>query len=153
MNQRFFKSGSILISLLLVGVLSFCQNKISGEVTNENGDGLERATVQIKGTSTNVITDAKGRYILSSEQKFPWKILVSYTSYLGREFTVSKEGVFNFSLSEYASLGSVTIVGTRGRPRSDVNRPVPVDILSSKELQNTGQIELGATTSVCFPIL
>ena len=151
MNQRFFKSGSILISLLLVGVLSFCQNKISGEVTNENGDGLERATVQIKGTSTNVITDAKGRYILSSEQKFPWKILVSYTSYLGREFTVSKEGVFNFSLSEYASLGSVTIVGTRGRPRSDVNRPVPVDILSSKELQNTGQIELGQQLQFVSP--
>jgi len=40
-------------------------------------------------------------------------------------------------------LGDVTVVGSRGRPRTDVERPSPVDVLSAKELQATGQTDLG----------
>ena len=145
-RQRF-----VLVPLLLINLFALSQNKIKGTVTDENGNALERATLQIKGTSTSTITDARGGYMLSNEQKFPWTVLVSYTSYVGKEFTVSKEGVYNFSLTEFVSLGGVTIVGTRGKPRTDVNRPVPVDIISAKELQNTGQIELGQQLQFASP--
>jgi iron complex outermembrane receptor protein len=61
--------------------------------------------------------------------------------------------VYSISLTDFISLGGVTIVGTRGKQRTDVNRPVPVDILSAKELQNTGQIELGQQLQFASPSL
>ena len=151
MNHKLFLSGFILTSFLLVSIISFSQNKITGTVTDENENGLEGATLQIKGTSISTIADASGRYTLNNDQQFPWTILVSHIRYLGKEFTVSKMGAYDFSLTEFISLGGVTIVGTRGKPRTDVNRPVPVDILSSKELQNTGQIELGQQLQFASP--
>jgi iron complex outermembrane receptor protein len=77
MSCKIFFAGFFLMSLLLVSIFSFSQNKINGTVTDENGNGLEKATVQLKGTSTSVITDARGRYVLSNEMNFPWTIVVS----------------------------------------------------------------------------
>ncbi len=151
MEQQKNLSVFILSVFLLTCALSFSQNKISGTVTDENGNALDGATLQIKGTSSSTATDAKGGYSLSSNQQFPWTILASHASYVSKEFTVSKPGVHDFSLTEFATLGGVTIVGTRGKSRTDVNRPVPVDIISSKELQNTGQIELGQQLQFASP--
>lgn len=151
MKHKFLFSLIFLTTLLLISVLSFSQNKINGTVTDENGNALQGATVQIKGTSISTVADAKGRYFLSNEQNFPWTVLVSHTSYQSKEFSVSKRGIHDLILTEFVSLGGVTIVGTRGKARTDVNRPVPVDILSAKELQNTGQIELGQQLQFASP--
>lgn len=142
MNQQKFTLKLFLILLLHLPILSFSQNRINGTIRDENGNSLEGATLQLKGTSTGAVADEKGQYLLSSDQKFPWMIVVSHVSYAAKEFTVSQEGVQNFSLMVLISLTGVTIVGTRGEQRTDVNRPVPIDILSFRELQNTGQIEL-----------
>jgi iron complex outermembrane receptor protein len=40
-------------------------------------------------------------------------------------------------------LSDVVVVGSRGLPRTDVERPSPVDVLNAKELQATGQVDLG----------
>ena len=40
-------------------------------------------------------------------------------------------------------LVTVTVVGSRGLPRTDVERPVPVDIVMGRELLTTGQTDLG----------
>ena len=151
MHPQKNKQGFILIPLLFINIFAFGQNKINGSVTDANGNGLEKATLQIKGTAISMITDAMGRYTLSSETNFPWTVVVNYAGYRAYEFSVSREGLYNFSLTDYISLGGVTIVGTRGKPRTDVNRPVPVDILSAKELQNTGQIELGQQLQFASP--
>ena len=151
MNYKLFLSGFFLTIFLLVSILSFSQNKINGTVKDENKNGLEGATLQIKGTSISTVADASGRYSLSNDQQFPWTILVSHTRYLSNEFAISTTGVYDFSLTEFVSLGGVTIVGTRGKPRTDVNRPVPVDILSSNELQSTGQIEIGQQLQFASP--
>ncbi|MEO7523643.1 MAG: TonB-dependent receptor [Ferruginibacter sp.] len=151
MKHNVFLSSFFLSTFLFISVLSFSQAKINGTVTDENGDLLEGATLQVKGTSASTVADSKGRYTLSSEQKFPWTILVGHTSYQGKEFSISKQGVHDFSLTEIVSLGGVTLVGTRGKARTDVNRPVPVDIFSAKELQSTGQTELGQQLQFASP--
>lgn len=151
MNQQEFTLKLLLLLLLHLPILSFSQNKINGTIRDENGKALEGATLQLKGTSTGAVADEKGQYQLSSEQKFPWTIIVSYVSYTGASFAVSQEGVQNFNLTDLISLTGVTIVGTRGEQRTDVNRPVPIDILSFRELQNTGQIELGQQLQFASP--
>lgn len=42
-----------------------------------------------------------------------------------------------------SELVTVTVIGSRGLPRTDVERPVPVDIVSGRELLTTGQTDLG----------
>ena len=43
------------------------------------------------------------------------------------------------------------VVGSRGKPRTDVDRPVPVDVLTSTELKATGQTDLGQQVQFTSP--
>ena len=151
MNRQKVHGGFIFLLMLFIGGSSFSQNKITGTVSDESGSVLEGVTLQIKGTSIGTVADVRGRYVLSNAMNFPWTIVVSHSGYAGKELTISKQGVYNLSLSGFVQLGNVTIVGTRGKPRTDVNRPVPVDIISARELQNTGQIELGQQLQFASP--
>lgn len=151
MRQQKIVCGLIMILLLHIGVFSFSQNQIKGIITDESGSPLEKVTVSIQGTQSSTLADENGNYSLSNEKPFPWTIVVSYAGYTEQKFPVSKAGVYNLTIARSGSLQNVTIVGTRGKPRSDVNRPVPVDILSSKDLQNTGQTELGQQLQFASP--
>lgn len=141
----------MILLFLLLNISSFSQNKINGTITGANGSALEGSTLQLKGTSVGTVTDANGKYILSSKKDFPWMIVVSNAGFVTKEFIVSNTGDYDFTLTERILLGNITIVGTRGKERTDINRPVPVDILSAKELQNTGQTELGQQLQFASP--
>ncbi|MEY2942306.1 MAG: hypothetical protein RLY97_320, partial [Pseudomonadota bacterium] len=53
--------------------------------------------------------------------------------------------------AEQEDTGAITVIGSRGKPRSDVNRPVPVDIVSTAELRATGQTDLGQQIQFTSP--
>ena len=46
---------------------------------------------------------------------------------------------------------SITVIGSRGKPRTDVDRPVPVDIVSTEDLAATGQTDLGQQIQFTSP--
>ena len=46
---------------------------------------------------------------------------------------------------------AITVVGSRGKPRTDVDRPVPVDVVNSEELAATGQTDLGQQVQFTSP--
>jgi iron complex outermembrane recepter protein len=50
-----------------------------------------------------------------------------------------------------AEVETVTVIGSRGKPRTDVERPVPVDVLSSSELKITGQTDLAQQVQFTSP--
>lgn len=45
----------------------------------------------------------------------------------------------------------IVVVGSRGKPRTDVERPVPVDVVSSEDLRLTGQTDLGQQVQFSSP--
>ena len=45
----------------------------------------------------------------------------------------------------------MTVVGSRGKPRSNLERPVPVDAISVREINATGQIDLGQALHFVAP--
>ncbi len=47
--------------------------------------------------------------------------------------------------------GDITVIGSRGKPRTDVERPVPVDVVSAPELRATGQTDLGQMVQFTSP--
>ena len=45
----------------------------------------------------------------------------------------------------------ITVIGSRGKARTDVDRPVPVDVVNSAELVGTGQTDLGQMVQFTSP--
>lgn len=76
-------------ALLLCCVLSFAQQKsVSGRITDEKGDPVPFATVQIKGTKNAVVADANGYFNVNL--KSGTTLIISATGFSAKE--VSPEG-------------------------------------------------------------
>ncbi|MDZ7934267.1 MAG: TonB-dependent receptor, partial [Emticicia sp.] len=115
---------------------------ITGKVTSEKGEALPGVNVLVKGTKRGVSTDGDGNYKINADKGEVLQF--SFIGYQNNEITVGESNVINVSLKESASqLSEVVVIGSRGQPRTDVERPVPVDVLNAKELQATGQVDLG----------
>ncbi len=50
-----------------------------------------------------------------------------------------------------AEADSITVIGSRGKPRTNVDRPVPVDVVAAEELNSTGQTDLGQQMQFTSP--
>jgi len=124
---------------------------ITGKVTDIDGEGLIGANVIVKGaTSTGTITDFDGNYELSAPDDAT-TLVFSYTGYQDKEVAINNQTVINVTLLEGVELESITVVGSRGKARTDVDRPVPVDVVSAKELKATGQTDLGQQVQFTSP--
>ncbi|MFK7982761.1 MAG: TonB-dependent receptor plug domain-containing protein, partial [Saprospiraceae bacterium] len=119
-------------------------------MTDNGGEGLIGANILIKGSSTGTITDFDGNYELSVPDDAT-TLVFSYTGYTDKEVAINGQTVINVILSEGVDLESITVVGSRGKPRTDVDRPVPVDVVNAKELQATGQTDLGQMVQYSSP--
>jgi len=126
MSHKNFVVSLSLTLLISFSIPTFSQNKVSGSITDEEGSPLVGVTVQLKTTSTTTITDSKGYYSLEENKGFPWTLVISYAGLQTKEVKVSRAGDYNIQLANKGVLQNITILGTRGKPRSDVNRPVPV---------------------------
>lgn len=48
-------------------------------------------------------------------------------------------------------MDAITVIGSRAKPRTDVERPVAIDVVSATELRSTGQIDLGQQVQFTSP--
>ncbi len=115
---------------------------VSGVVKDEKGEPTPGVSVTIKGTAKGVITDIDGKFSIEADAGST--LVFSSVGYIKQEVTVTKDmPSLNITLKEdLATLGEVTVIGSRGKARTDVDRPVPVDVLNAKDLQLTGQQDL-----------
>lgn len=125
-------------------------NKISGAIKDEKNNPVEGATVSIKNKSRAATTSKEGFFSIDADAGEV--LVITSVGFSTLEVKVSSEKVYNVTLTATnANVGSITVIGSRGKPRSDVNRPVPVDVISSKELESTGQVDLGQMAQFTSP--
>lgn len=72
---------------------------------------LQAAIVTIKGTTHRVITDKNGAFTFTTAQKFPYKLVVSYTGYVTKEIEVDGSPVKIFLNEASSQLNDVIITG------------------------------------------
>jgi len=107
--------------------------KVEGTVTDAKGAPVEGVNVTIKGASTGVMTDSKGKYSISAE---PSSVLIfSSAGYITRNEMVGPRASVNVSLTENtAALESVVVVGYGTQKK--VNLSGAVAQVSGKDLVN-----------------
>ena len=152
---NFQKNNLLRISLfLLTFIMSqnlWAQVKtVTGTITNDKDEPLAGATVSVKGKNRTVTTDIQGNFSINAEAGEV--LIVSSVGFTRYEIKITEDTNYAAKLTaNSAGLDAVTVIGSRGKPRTDVNRPVPVDVISSKELENTGQTDLGQMAQFTSP--
>ncbi|ULQ53258.1 SusC/RagA family TonB-linked outer membrane protein [Flavihumibacter fluvii] len=128
LKYRFIEaSGIFVISKndgAFTGKEALVNKVISGKVTNEKGEPLSGATVQVKGSSKAVTTDADGSFVI--EVADDAKVLViSYVGFSSQEVNIEKESTISVSLKPDASgLNDVVVVGYGTARKKDITGSV-----------------------------
>ena len=151
-----FKKNNLLRTILFLLTFFMSQSlwaqvkTVTGTITNDKDEPLAGATVSVKGKNRTVTTDSQGNFSINAEPGEA--LMVSSVGFTTYEIKITADTNYAAKLTaNSAGLGAVTVIGSRGKPRTDVNRPVPVDVISSKELENTGQTDLGQMAQFTSP--
>jgi iron complex outermembrane receptor protein len=130
------------ITLLLLGTLfsisSIAQTTVTGTVSDKNNSPISGANIVEDGTSNGSLTDFDGNYTLTVQDNAT--LVISLLGYETKSVKVNGQTTLNITLAEGLSLDEVVVVGSRTAPRSQTDTALPVDVLTSEDIQNTGQV-------------
>jgi iron complex outermembrane recepter protein len=122
----------------------------SGKVIDQNGDPVIGANIVIKGTDQGTVTDLDGNFSIDADMGAT--LVVSYIGYVTQEVVINSDN-FTIKLDADAMvLEEIAVVGSRfAKARTDIDRPVAVDVLNLKDLQQTNQIDIGQSLTYSAP--
>lgn len=140
--------GMILLAFFMYvilggSMLAQSSGTIKGTITDaKTGDSLPGANIIILGSHMGTGTDANGEYSLKVAPG-SYVLQVSYVSYKTVKEKVTVESgqtlTKNFALAaDLIGTDEVVVVGTRRKDRTVVNSPVPIDVISAKDIQQSG---------------
>ena len=141
----------VLTKKFEISYISSQDTEITGIVKDDEGNPLPGANVVVKGTTIGAQTDFDGNF--SIEVPEGNSILsISYIGFKKVEVDITGKSTIVVQLEAAAAqLDEIVIVGSRGKPRTDVDRAVPVDVVEAKELAATGQTDLGQQIQFSSP--
>jgi len=97
------------------------QGRITGTVTDaSNGQGMPGVNIQVKGTSTGAISDAGGKYTITTTDANA-TIVFSFIGYVTQEVAAAGKNVVDIALkAELTGLDEVVVVGYSTQKRANV---------------------------------
>lgn len=85
--------------------------RVTGRISDQNGEVLPGVSIQIKGTKTGVTSDFDGKYSINVPNRDAM-LVFSYISYVTQEVTVGDRKIVDISLKENVTeIGEVVVVG------------------------------------------
>jgi iron complex outermembrane recepter protein len=130
---------------------------LRGRVTGPTGEPLPGASVSATGTQRSAVARSDGSYQLMlpagryevRARQFGYGVTTDSVTVSAGTITTK-----NFRADRLAtSLESVAILGTRGEQRTVISAPVPIDVLSASDLQQTGRTETAQMLQAVVPSL
>ena len=129
---------------------------VAGRVTDaSSGAPVADAQVRVIGTITGVMTRSDGTYRLSVVPG-RYELRVSRIGYAAARDSVLVDAAVtvtkDFRLEQTGlALDQIVVTGTRRPDRTAVEAPVPIDVLSAEDLQNTGLTETSQIIQMLAP--
>ncbi|MCF0058383.1 TonB-dependent receptor [Dyadobacter sp. CY356] len=137
----------------LTANITFAQSVIQGSV-KDGQDLLPGASVYIQGQGSGVITDAQGFYKLSLSAG-TYTITASFTGFAPNQKVVTLTSGQTLELDfdlQITSLNELVVLGSRGEPRSQLDTPVPVDVIDVQRIvKDVGQVSLNQILNYVAP--
>ncbi|WP_316634396.1 TonB-dependent receptor [uncultured Flavobacterium sp.] len=126
------------ILFFLTFSISFAQN-IEGVVSTNENIPLEAANIVIKGTTSNTITDSKGKFSIDTRGKLPLTVLVQYVGYKTTEVELVDlpTSPLQITLNEENALIEV-VVSSRRRIEKAQDVPIAISVITGKQAEQTG---------------
>jgi iron complex outermembrane receptor protein len=124
-NLLFCKVRLLCSLLLLVAGIASAQNRpVTGKITDENGNPVPGATIQVKGTSTGTAATADGSFKLSVPPNGT-TLVISFIGYNQQEVAIAGKSEFSISLvPSSTTLTDVVVVGYGTTRKKDLTGSV-----------------------------
>ena len=130
---------------------SLAAQTIKGKVTDSSGEGLPYMNVVEKGnTSNGIVSDDNGEFSITVES-LPASLVVSSMGFETKTVNVSDASYLTIVMNEDNALDEVVVTGSRNKPRTILDSPVPIDNIDVAELQNSGQPTLNLMLTFNVP--
>lgn len=126
------------IAFIFMLPLGLMAQTIKGKVTDSSGEGLPYMNIVEKGTTNGVVSDDNGNFSITVKN-LPSTLVVSSMGFETKEVKVTNTSFLIISINDDNALDEVVVTGTRTPARSNTKSPLPIDIVSSKDLISTGQ--------------
>ncbi|HEY8960006.1 carboxypeptidase-like regulatory domain-containing protein, partial [Chitinophaga sp.] len=111
---------------------------IQGKITDDHGVALPGASVQIKGTSFGAQTDTSGRFEVTTNSKFPLKLVIRLIGYQPQEFEVkSSSSKLAIQLYTQSLLVNEVVVSASRQQEKLLRSPVAIEKLDIRALKET----------------
>lgn len=132
---------SLMGMLLTIWSAAYAQSsRISGQVTDETGEGIPGVTVQVKGTLRGTITDMDGNYSIAVDEDEV--LFFSSIGYAGEEIAVGGQSVINVDLSyDVAELEEVVVVGYGTSTKKDITGAISQVKAEEFENRTVGSVQ------------
>ena len=128
-----------ILSFLFLLPLGLTAQTINGKVTDKSGISLPYMNVIEKGTKNGATTNDSGEFSITVK-KIPTILVVSSLGFISQEINISSESYVTIVVKEdNVSLDEIVVVGSRGKPRTAFDSPVPIDNIKISELAQTGK--------------
>jgi iron complex outermembrane recepter protein len=152
------RAAVFLAAVLVVPVALHAQGTavVTGRVTDATtGEPIASATIRAVGTQAGTTTRADGSYRLSLPPG-SYQLRATYIGYALREESVAltsgATATRDFPLTRTGfALDQVVVIGSRRADRTVVEAPVPIDVLSSEEIEQTGLTEVSQIIQLLAP--
>ena len=154
----FLRAVAITFALLLPSGVIGAQatGTVTGRVTDaETGEPVSAATVRAVGTQASATTRADGSYRLVLPAG-SYDVRATFIGYAAGQETVNVSAGAsvsrNFALRQTGiALDQIVVTGSRRTDRTVVDAPVPIDVLSSEDIQRTGLTETSEIIQMLAP--
>lgn len=133
-------------ALLFLLVISFTgafsqSTTINGVVTDEQGNPIAGANIVLKDKIAGTVTDASGRFELSTNQSLPITIVVSIVGFQKQEIEVtSSSEPFDIKLAESRELMDEVVVSASRVEESILESPVSIEKMDLRDIQQTASV-------------
>ena len=129
----------LMFSLLLLLPLTMVAQTVKGKVTDASGEGLAYMNIVEKGnTSNGIVSDDNGEFSITFKS-LPTSIIVSSMGFKTKTVKVKDNSYLTIIVKEDNALDEIVVTGSRTPARSNTKSPLPIDVVSAKDLISTGQ--------------